>query len=62
MDLLGKRFSQVRSAAKLFNEANKYWVKAGKSLQAKDEPKLVRDLIEVIKFCQLSIEADEQYG
>lgn len=62
MDLFGKRFSQVRSASKLFNEATKYWAKAGKSLQAKDERKLIRDLIEVIRFCQLSIEADEQYG
>lgn len=57
-----KRFDRVRSAAKLFNEANKYWVKAGKSFQAKDEPKLVKDLVEVIKLCQLSIEADKQYG
>ena len=57
-----KRFNQARSATKLFNEANKHWVQAGQSLQAKDEPKLAKDLIEVIKLCQLSIEADEQYG
>lgn len=56
-----KRFTEARSATKFFDEATKHWVKT-RSYFFVDEAKVCTELSEVIRLCQLSIQADQRSG
>lgn len=57
-----KNFGKTHAASRYFNEANKYWKRAEQPFKAKDEFALVRNLIEVIRNCQLALAEDDNYG
>jgi hypothetical protein len=56
------RKTQPRSAYKLFNYANERWHQRQRFLLDGDEEKARKACVEVIRLCQLSIEADRRIG
>lgn len=60
--LFGKGFSQSRSANKLFNEANERWHQRQRLLLNGDEERARNACVEVVRLCQLAIEADQRMG
>lgn len=62
MNLFWKGFNRSRCAGKLLNEANDRWQQRQRFLLSGDEEQAQRACVEVIRLCQLSIEADQRMG